>query len=83
MASKAKRALKDVPGRALLEPTPGQALTASELRRRRAKANEMAAAELGRHVSGHIDMAAYDALEQRFPVVDDSDLQALWRDDET
>lgn len=74
--------MQDLHGLALLEPTHGQALTVFDLGRKRAKVNEMIAAELGRHVSGRIDMAAEDVLEQRFPVMDDSDLQALQREDE-
>jgi hypothetical protein len=58
--SKAKRALMDVPGLALLEPTYGKALTASELRRKRAEL-EMVVAELSRHSYGDIVMAAEDA----------------------
>lgn len=74
--------LEDIVGRALLAPTYGKALTASELRRKCSEV-KVVAAELGRHVWRDIDMAADDALEQRFPVVDDSELQALRRDDET
>ena len=73
---KAKRALRDVPGLALLEPTSGKAFTAYELRQKHAEL-ELVAEELGRYFWGDMDMAADDALEQRFPVVDDSHLQAL------
>jgi hypothetical protein len=76
--SKRKRALKDVPGWALLEPTRGQALTVSELRRKCAEV-KVVAAELGKYVWGDLDMAADDALDQRFPVLDESELEELRR----
>ena len=39
----------------------------------------MVAAELGRYVWGDLDMAADDALDQRFPVLTDSELEELRR----